>query len=101
MNSLIAFADAAIPTWRDNDYAMATVSVARGDQDAAIEYALKDLSQPFNEQMNWRANYQQVAWMKPLLEDERVARRVTELEADTQAAGDEVRIMLAEQSAAQ
>jgi TolB-like protein/cytochrome c-type biogenesis protein CcmH/NrfG len=101
MNSLIAFADAAIPTWRDNDYVMATVSVARGDQDAAIEYALKDLSQPFNEQMNWRANYQQVAWMKPLLEDERVARRVTELEADTQAAGDEVRIMLAEQSAAQ
>ena len=101
LNSLITFADAAIPDWRDNDYVMATVAVAQGDHEAAIEYALKDLSQPFNEQMNWSANYQQVAWMKPLLEDERIALRVTELEAETQAAGDEVRIMLAEQRAAQ
>jgi TolB-like protein/Tfp pilus assembly protein PilF len=101
LDSLIAFADTAIPNWRDNDYLMATVAVAQGDQEAAIEYALKDLSQPFNEQMNWSANYQQVAWMKPLLEDERIALRVTELEAETQAAGDEVRIMLAEQRAAQ
>jgi hypothetical protein len=101
LNSLITFADAAIPDWRDNDYVMATVAVAQGDHEAAIEYALKDLSQPFNEQMNWSANYQQLAWMKPLLEDERIALRVTELEAETQAAGDEVRIMLAEQRAAQ
>ncbi len=100
LESLITFADVAVPSWRDNEYVMATVAVAQGDQDAAIEYALKDLSQPFNEQMNWRANYQQVAWMKPLLKDERIALRVTELESETKAAGDEVRVMLAEQRAA-
>ena len=51
--------------------------------------------------MNWRANYEQVAWMKPLLKDERIALRVIELDAETKAAGDEVRIMLAEQRVAQ
>ena len=101
LDSLMAFADVAVPDWRDNEYVMATVAVAQGDKDAAIEYALKDLNQPFNEQMNWRANYEQVAWMKPLLKDERIALRVTELDAETKAAGDEVRIMLAEQRVAQ
>ncbi len=98
--SLIAFADVARPDWRDNDYLMAMVSVAQGDRDAAIEYAIQDLDQPFNKQMNWSANYQKIAWMKPLLKDERVALRISELEAETKAAGDEVRVILAEQRAA-
>jgi TolB-like protein len=97
--SLIAFADVARPTWRENDYLMAMVSVAQGDRDAAIEYAIQDLDQPYNKQLNWSANYQKIAWMKPLLKDERIALRISELEAETKAAGDEVRVMLAEQRA--
>ena len=38
--------------------------------------------------------------MKPLLKDERIEKRIGELELESQASGDEVRIMLAEQRAA-
>jgi len=96
--SLLDFADRTAPGWRDdNEYAMATISIARGDTDAAIEYALKDLEQPYSEQRNWSLNYQHVAWFKPILKDERIAQRIAELELETQAAGDEIRTMLAEQ----
>ena len=100
LTSLMAFADIARPDWRDNNYLMAMVSVAQGDRDTAIEYAIQDLDQPYNEQINWSANYQKIAWMKPLLKDERIASRISELEAETQAAGDEIRVMLAQQRAA-
>lgn len=101
LESLMAFADIAIPNWRDNDYLMATVSVAQGDREAAIEYALRDLDEPLGQQMDWSANYEHVAWMKPLLKDERLALRIGELEAETDAAREEVRVLLAEQRAAQ
>ncbi len=97
LDSLIAFADVALPGWRDNDYVMATVAVAQGDQDAAVEYALSDLDETLGRQLNWSFSYQHVAWMKPLLKDERIATRIAELEAETQAAGDEVRVLLAAQ----
>lgn len=97
LDPLIAFADVAVPNWRDDEYFMATVEVAKRDRDSAIEYALKDLDQPLGKQLNWSFNYQHVAWMKPLLDDERLAKRIGELETETQAAGDEVRDMLAEQ----
>ena len=100
LESLEKFADIAFPAWRENEYVMATVSVALGDREAAIEYALKDLDQPLGHQLGWSTNYQHVAWMKPLLKDERVALRISELEAETLAAGNEVRAMLAEQRAA-
>ena len=101
LDSLIAFGDRALPGWRDNDYVMATVSVAQGDREAAIEYAIKDLDRPLGRNLNWSFNYQHLAWLKPLLRDERLAKRITELKAETQAAGDEVRVMLAEQRAGQ
>jgi tetratricopeptide (TPR) repeat protein len=97
LTSLIAFADVAIPGWRDNDYVMATVLLAQGDQEAAVEYALQDLDEPLGTQLNWSFNYQHIAWMKPLLKDEQIAKRVAELEVETQAAGDEVRVLLAGQ----
>jgi hypothetical protein len=100
LEPLIAFADNALPSWRENDYIMATVAVARGDRESAIEYALNDLEQPLGQQLNWDFNYRHVAWMKPLLKDERIAKRIGELEVESQAAGDEIRIMLAEQRAA-
>ncbi len=99
LDSLIAFADVAIPRWRDNDYVLATVAIAQGDQDAAVEYALSDLDKTLGRQLNWSFNYQHLAWMKPLLKDERIATRVAELEAETQEAGDEVRVLLAAQRA--
>ena len=97
LNSVIAFADVAIPGWRDNDYAMAMVSLAQGDQEAAVEYALQDLDEPLGTQLNWSSNYQHIAWMKPLLKDEQIAKRIAELEVETLAAADEVRVLLAEQ----
>ncbi len=97
LDSLVAYADIAIPNWRENNYAMVNVAIAQGDRDTAIEYALKDLEQPLNKQLNWDFNYRHIAWMKPLLKDERIAKRIGELEAQTLAAGNEVRIMLAEQ----
>ena len=73
LDSLIAFGDRALPGWRDNDYVMATVSVAQGDREAAIEYAIKDLDRPLGRNLNWSFNYQHLAWLKPLLRDERLA----------------------------
>jgi hypothetical protein len=99
VDSLISFADRAIPGWRDNDYGMATVAMAQGDQVAAVEYALSDLDKSLGRQLNWSLNYQHVAWMKPLLNDERIATRIAELEVETQAAGDEIRVLLAAQQA--
>jgi tetratricopeptide (TPR) repeat protein len=97
LDSLIVFADVAIPRWRDNDYVMATVAMAQGNQDAAVEYALSDLDRTLGRQLNWSFNYQHAAWLKPLLKDERIATRIAELEAETQEAGDEVRALLAAQ----
>lgn len=97
--SLEKFADSAFPAWRESEYIMATISIAKGDRDAAVEYAIKDLDQPLGQQLNWSMNYQHVAWMKPLLKDKRVAARISELEADTLAASIEVREMLAERQA--
>jgi hypothetical protein len=97
LESLVTFADLVLPGWRDNDYVMATVAMAQGDTGAAVDYALNDLDQPLGAQLNWSFNYQHVAWMKPLLKDPRIASRVAELEAETRAAGDEVRVLLASQ----
>ena len=93
---LTTLADQVFPAWRDDNYVMANVSIAQGDRDAAIEYTLKDLDQPLGKNLNWRFEYQHIAWMKPLLSDQQVANRMAELEAATQVAGDEVRVMLAE-----
>ena len=97
LDSLVAYADVAVPAWRENDYVMVNVAIAQGDRDTAIEYALKDLERPLNRQRNWDFNYRHIAWIKPLLKDERIAERIGELEAQTLAAGNEIRIMLAEQ----
>jgi TolB-like protein/Tfp pilus assembly protein PilF len=98
LTSILAFADRTLPDWRDdNEYTLAALSIAQGNTDAAIEYALKDLDQPFAKQRNWSLNYQKMAWFKPILKDKRVAQRIAELEIETQAAGDQIRAMLAEQ----
>jgi TolB-like protein/Tfp pilus assembly protein PilF len=93
---LKTLADQVVPGWRDDNYVMANVSIAQGDRDAAIEYTLKDLDQPLGKNLDWRFEYQHIAWMKPLLSDQRVANRIAELEVATQVAGDAVRVMLAE-----
>ena len=96
LTRLTTFADQVAPGWRDDPYVMANVSVAQGNRDEAIRYALMDLEQPLGRQLDWSFNYQHVAWMKPLLTDQRVSSRIAELDIETQAAGDEVRAMLAE-----
>lgn len=63
------------------------------------EFALKGLDQPLGKQLGWNLIYQHVAWMKPLLNDPRLVNRIVELEAETLAAGDEVRAMLMEKRA--
>ncbi len=99
LDSLMARMDTAGTDWRDNNYVMATIAAAQGDRESAIDYALKDFDQPLGRQMGWSFAYQHVAWLKPLLKDARVAKRIAELELETQAAGDEVRLMLMQQRA--
>jgi tetratricopeptide (TPR) repeat protein len=99
LDSLMALMDRGGTDWRDNDHVMATITAAQGDRESAIDYVLKDLDQPLGKQMGWSLGYQHWAWLKPLLTDARVAKRITELEVETQAAGDEVRVMLMEQRA--
>ena len=99
LDSLVARMDRAGTDWRDNNYVMATIAAAQGDRESAIDYALKDFDQPLGRQMGWSFAYQHVAWLKPLLKDARVAKRIAELELETQAAGDEVRLMLMQQRA--
>ncbi len=95
IDSIEEYADRGLPGWRDNNYAMVNVSIARGDNEAAIDYALKDLERPFSKNLNWQLQYQKAAWLKPVLKDERVARRLEELNAEAKKAGVEVRAMLA------
>jgi hypothetical protein len=99
LDSLMARMDRDGTEWRDNDYVMATIAAAQGDRKSAIDYVLKDFDQPLGRQMSWSFSYQHLAWLKPLLKDARVAKRIVEREVETQAAGDEVRVMLMEQRA--
>lgn len=96
LDELISSSDERGPGWRENNYVMATIAVARGDRESAIEYVLKALDQPLGKQMGWNLIYQHVAWMRPLLNDPRLVKRLAELEAETLAAGNEVRAMLME-----
>ena len=73
---------------------MMTVAIAQGDQDAAIQYALDDLSRPLSEQLDWDLRYRHLAWVKPLLRNDRIASRLAELEVETQAAAEKVSAML-------
>jgi hypothetical protein len=93
LGKVIAIADAVVPGWRSNHDTMAVVSIARGDHEAAIEHALKDMKHPLGRRANWRFNYQHMSWMKPLLSDERIVARISELESLTQKAAEEVRGM--------
>ncbi len=99
LDSLIAFMDKSGPEWRQNDYLRATISMAQGEKESAIEFMIQNIDRPLGLQMGWRFRYQHLAWLKPLLQDARVAKRVAELEIETQVAGDEVRTMLMEQRA--
>jgi hypothetical protein len=67
----------------------------QGDEEAAIQYALDDLSRPLSEQMDWELNYRHTAWVKPLLSNDRIASRLAELEIETQAAASSISDMLA------
>jgi TolB-like protein len=93
LDKVIAIADAVVPGWRSNHDTMAVVSIARGDHEAAIEHALKDMKHPLGRRANWRIVYQHMSWMKPLLSDERIVARISELESLTQKAAEEVRGM--------
>lgn len=99
LEDLTAFADETAPGWRDDHYVMANVALAGNDQQAALTHALEDLGRPLGRQMDWRSRYRDVVWLEPLLTQPRIAARLEELDAETDAARDEVRIMLAERSA--
>ncbi len=99
LGNLEAFADVAAPGWRRDPYILATVAIARGDPEAAATHALEDLDRALGRQMDWRDRYRHVSWLKPVIEDERVAARLRKLDAETDAARDEVRRMLAERPA--
>jgi TolB-like protein/Tfp pilus assembly protein PilF len=91
----VAWMDSNAPNWRDNDDAQQGLAMLRGDLDTAAEYAAKDLSDPLGRNLDWSMKYEVLAWYRPLTEYERVARRIEELRAETSAAADEVRQMLA------
>ena len=99
LGSLIDYADRSLTGWRDNNYAMLNVSIAQGDHEAAVRYALADLERPFGRNMNWRLNYEHIVWLAPVVKDERVARRIQELEVESLKAGKEVNTMLTEMRA--
>ena len=67
----------------------------QGDLDTAAEYAVKDLADPLGRNLDWSMKYEVLAWYRPLTDYERVAERIEELRAETSAAADEVREMLA------
>jgi TolB-like protein/tetratricopeptide (TPR) repeat protein len=95
LGNLGTTADAVTPGWRDNNSLLMTIAIAHGDRDAAITSALADLAQPLAENLNWDLQYRHLAWVRPLLEDERVASRVSELDAELFTAREDVRRMLA------
>ncbi len=99
LEDLTALADETAPGWRDDPYTMANVALAGDDGEAALAYALEDLGRPLGRQMDWRRKYRDVVWLEPLLTQPRIAARLRELDAETDAARDEVRAMLAERSA--
>ena len=99
LEDLTALADETAPGWRDDPYTMANVALAGDDGEAALAYALEDLGRPLGRQMDWRRKYRDVVWLEPLLTQPRIAARLQELDAETDAARDEVRAMLAERSA--
>ena len=101
LESLMVLADRSIPNWRENARIMMTIEIAQGDREAAIDYAVEDLNRSLGEQLDWSVGYQHTAWVKPLLKDERVAKRIAELEVETRAAADEIRALLASQEAEQ
>jgi hypothetical protein len=87
-------ADATAPGWREAGGIMMTVAIVQGDRDAAVQYALDDLSRPLAEQLDWGLVFRHMAWVKPLLSNDEIAVRIAELEAETQAAAQSVREML-------
>lgn len=95
IDSLFEYADRGVPGWRDDNYAMVNVSLALGDHEAAVDYAIKDLSQPYSKIRNWQFGYRKAAWLSSVTKDERVAPLLQELEQETRRAADEVRAMLA------
>lgn len=92
--ALVASADATIPGWRDNQGRLMSVALARGDRVGAIDYALSDLGQPLAENLDWSLQYRHTAWIRPLLEDARIAVRSAELDREMRLAAEDVREML-------
>lgn len=99
LTTMVEVADAAAPGWRDDDEVQMLLAIARGQVDTAIEHALADLAKPLSEQLDWEITYRHNTWVRPVLEDERVARRIRELDAEVDAAGQDVLRMLERRSA--
>ena len=92
-------ADAAAPGWRDNPRVQMMLAIAHGEMDAAAEHALADLARPLSKQLDWELTYRHYAWVRPVLADERVARRLGELDAEVEAAREDVLQMLGNREA--
>ncbi len=92
-----AHLDQTFPGWRQSDYLAMNVYLSRGDIDKAIEHAEVDLSLSLGRNLSWRFNYLYFAWMRPLLNDQRVKPLIEALETQSAQAAIEVRTMLAEE----
>jgi len=95
MSKVVELADRVVPEWRQYHDTMAVVAMAEGDREAAVSHALADMSQAVGRRLHWNINYRHTAWMKPLLRDPRIARRIEELDGMVRDAAAEVREMLA------
>jgi len=95
LTTMVEVADAAAPGWRDDDEVQMLLAIARGEIDTAIEHAIADLSEPLSNQLDWEIMYRHNAWVRPVLKDERVAKRLRELDAEVDEAGRDVLEMLA------
>jgi len=91
-----AKANEATPGWQDEGYALTNAAIAQGDLETAIGHALADLRRPLGMQTNWQLRYRGVAWLEPVVADERVAARLAALDNETAQARSAVRAMLAQ-----
>ena len=94
-DALEGYLDGAFPGWRQDDYLVMNMHLARGELDTAVDYAVSNLSRSLGNNLSWRFNYLYFAWTRPLLNDQRVVPLIEDLEAKAASAAIDVRNMLA------
>ncbi len=95
LDPLVAWFEASVAGFDEQDGAAANIAALRGDDDVAVLRALAALDGPIGEHMDWHLNFAQAPSLASIRSDARFAARLAELEAETLVAAEEVRTFLA------